>query len=245
MQNSKQNKSLIKRNILEYLSFKGISRYEFYKKSGISRGTLDNTSGLTEDNIGKVLAYCTDLSLVWMLTGEGEMLVNPDGDGYSTLNNTGLNVVRDGKSHYLPDQVASSLLIPLYAAREAPEIVSLMQVHEREQAVEDYLIIPGVSACDGAVYCTVDNMQPILKPGDIVVYKVIDDEEYSWMWDEMYLLVVEIEGSKTILLNYVRKSEKGEAFIALSNPGGQQPERDIHLSEILAFAIVKASIRIN
>jgi|GEM_PF-1480206 len=245
MQNSKQNKSLIKRNILEYLNFKGISRYEFYKKSGISRGTLDNTSGLTEENIGKVLAYCTDLNLVWMLTGTGEMLVNPVEGGYKILNNTVQNVVTDVKEHYLPDKLVRSLLIPLYATRQNSQIVSIMQEVEEHHFVEDHLIIPGVADCDGAVYCTVDNMQPILKPGDIVVYKVIDDEEHSWMWEEMYLLAVDIEGSKTILLNYVRKSEKGEEFIALSNRSGQQPERDIHISQILVFAIVKASIRIN
>ena len=38
MQENKQEKSAIKQNILLYLSNKGVTSYEFYKISGVTRG---------------------------------------------------------------------------------------------------------------------------------------------------------------------------------------------------------------
>ncbi len=40
MQEIKQEKSPIKQNILLYLANKGVTPYEFYKKSGVTRGIL-------------------------------------------------------------------------------------------------------------------------------------------------------------------------------------------------------------
>jgi len=69
-----QKFSPIKRRILNYLDSKGITKYEFYKNSGITRGTLDNPSGISESNIIKFLQYERNISLSWLITGEGEML---------------------------------------------------------------------------------------------------------------------------------------------------------------------------
>lgn len=79
MTKDRQNKSLIKQNILQYLVFKGISKYEFYKKTGIARGTLDNNSGLSEDGIAKFIVYFPEVNVKWLLTGKGDMLT-PDYD---------------------------------------------------------------------------------------------------------------------------------------------------------------------
>lgn len=74
MQENKQEKSQIKRNISLYLHKKGVSDYEFYKKSGITRGILSQPNGISEDNISRFLAYAPDVNVVWLITGEGDML---------------------------------------------------------------------------------------------------------------------------------------------------------------------------
>lgn len=75
MQENKQEKSPIKQNILLYLEEKGVTPYEFYKLSGVTRGVLAQNNGISEDNISKFLAYATDVNPSWLLTGEGEMLI--------------------------------------------------------------------------------------------------------------------------------------------------------------------------
>jgi hypothetical protein len=74
MQENRKEISLIKRNILKYAEYKSISKYEIYQKTGISRSVLSQNNGMTEDNLLKFLAYYSDVSFEWLLTGQGEML---------------------------------------------------------------------------------------------------------------------------------------------------------------------------
>lgn len=74
MKENKQEKSQIKQKILLYLSEKGVSAYEFYKTSGVTRGILTQNNGINEDNLSRFLAYAPDVSLDWLMSGRGEML---------------------------------------------------------------------------------------------------------------------------------------------------------------------------
>ena len=92
MQENKQEKSAIKQNILLYLSNKGVTSYEFYKISGVTRGILQQSNGISEDNIAKFLAYAPDVNIEWLLTGKGDMLkhasTNVDSTIVTPLDNT-------------------------------------------------------------------------------------------------------------------------------------------------------------
>lgn len=65
--------SSIKKRIIEFIELKGISKYRFYKDTGISRGVLESSSGITEDNIAKLVAYYPEINLNWLIKGEGEI----------------------------------------------------------------------------------------------------------------------------------------------------------------------------
>ncbi len=69
-----QEKSLIKKNILEYLEIKNITKYEFYQKTGITRGILSQNNGMSEENTAKFLAYFKEINPEWLITGKGNML---------------------------------------------------------------------------------------------------------------------------------------------------------------------------
>ena len=74
MQEKRQEKSSIKQKILLYLTNRGVSAYEFYKNSGVTRGVLSQNNGITEENIARFLAYAPDINAEWLLRGEGDML---------------------------------------------------------------------------------------------------------------------------------------------------------------------------
>lgn len=74
MQINEQEKSPIKQRILQYVDYKGISKYKFYKESGITRGVLDQNTGISEDTLIKFLDYAREISYKWILFGVGEML---------------------------------------------------------------------------------------------------------------------------------------------------------------------------
>lgn len=69
-----QEKSPIKKNILQYIEYKGISKYKFYQETGITRGVLDQNNGMSEENTARFIAQCPEVSTDWLLTGKGAML---------------------------------------------------------------------------------------------------------------------------------------------------------------------------
>lgn len=71
-----REKSLIKNKILEYLDFKGITKYEFYKNTGVSNGVLSQSSGMSEENTMRFISYYSDVSLDWLLKDKGDMIKN-------------------------------------------------------------------------------------------------------------------------------------------------------------------------
>ena len=76
MQEKRQESSTIKQNILRYLESKGISQYQCYKDTGITRGVLGQSTGISEDNLIKFLDHYKDVSIEWLITGEGDMLLD-------------------------------------------------------------------------------------------------------------------------------------------------------------------------
>jgi len=91
IQKNKQEFSPIKAKILSYLDFKGVTRYKFYKETGITRGILDQNNGIAEDNLLKFVNYAQDISLDWLFYNKGEMLRGDptlqQGEGVKVENN--------------------------------------------------------------------------------------------------------------------------------------------------------------
>ena len=70
--------SPVKDRILYYIENLSISKREFYSKTGISRGTLESPTGITEDTLAKFIATYPEVSLELLIRGEGE-IVRPNG----------------------------------------------------------------------------------------------------------------------------------------------------------------------
>lgn len=88
--------SLIKQNVLTYLKSKNISKYEFYKITGISNGVLSQSNGVSEENLLKILSCFPDINAEWLITGNGQES-NPKAYG---LDNTPISTVRENIGSY-------------------------------------------------------------------------------------------------------------------------------------------------
>ena len=73
MKDNTREISILKQRILQFLDFKGVSKYECYKNTGITNGVLSQSNGMSEDNLLKFLSYYKDISLEWLLYGKGDM----------------------------------------------------------------------------------------------------------------------------------------------------------------------------
>lgn len=83
-----------KSNLLKYMELRGIKKPEFYKKTGLSNGFLDKNENISSNNIEIIISNYADISVEWLITGEGEMLKQdrideaPDEDLVKALNST-------------------------------------------------------------------------------------------------------------------------------------------------------------
>jgi len=132
--------------------------------------------------------------------------------------------------------------VPLYSIEGTAGLVPLFSDSGANKPV-NYIHIPNLPKCDGAIYIVGDSMYPLLKSGDIVLYKQLQDLD-SIFWGDMYLLSIDLDGEEYITVKYIQKSER-EGCVKLVSQNPHHADKDIEMSRIRAIALVKASIRMN
>lgn len=235
MQAKRRENSILKERILEYLDSKGISKYECYQKTGISRSVLSQSNGMTEDNILKFLAAYSDISLDWLLSGRGNMLRADD------IQLAPTEVESEFPLH--TDHKIGMQSIPLYELDATAGLIALFDDRIKQIPIS-HLQIPNLPSCDGAIYVHGDSMYPLLKSGDIICYKEVAPSYDSILWGEMYLLAFVLESEIYVSVKYIQKADDDDKVRLVSHNQYHAP-KDIPAGAIRALALVKASVRYN
>ena len=95
-------------------------------------------------------------------------------------------------STHRTDRTVPMQSVPLYNIEGTAGLVPLFTGQTPVQPV-NYIHIPNLPKCDGAIYIVGDSMYPLLKSGDIVLYKQMNSIE-DIFWGDMYLLSIDIDG---------------------------------------------------
>ncbi len=132
--------------------------------------------------------------------------------------------------------------VPLYSIEGTAGLVPLFSKQEEMKPV-NYIHIPNLPKCDGAIYVVGDSMYPLLKSGDIVLYKQLNDVR-DVFWGDMYLISIDIDGEEYITVKYVQKSEH-DGFIKLVSQNQHHADKEVEIDRIRAIALVKASVRMH
>ena len=189
MQENKQEKSPIKQNILRYLAQKGVSAYEFYKESGVTRGILQQNNGISEDNIARFLAYAPDVNIEWLITGEGPMLSHPT---TPTPPTTPTKPTSHPSTSGIP-------LIPLDAVAGFPaESGGGVRLEDCERYVIPEFENKGANFL---IRVSGDSMVPLYYSGDLLACRKITDIRF-FQWGTVYVL----ETSQGVLVKRVQES---------------------------------------
>jgi phage repressor protein C with HTH and peptisase S24 domain len=163
---------------------------------------------------------------------------------YYFLEDEDLPAYQNAKNFALvTDQKIHEQSIPLYNIEASAGLVPLFK--GGSEYVIDYINIPNLPNCDGAVYVRGDSMYPLLKSGDIVLYKQINDIKNNLFWGEMYLISLDMENTEYINVKFIQKSDKGDEWIKLVSQNQHHAPVDIHLNRVRAMAMIKASVRMN
>ena len=232
--------------IREIREVKNLTQDQVVALSGIKkRSYVDYESGKSDIPFTKLQKIARALKVsISQITGEAEWSEMPlqrslKKKDQSTSLGTARNVFSLRSDRNIQDQD-----IPLYNIEATAGLVELFQNHQDTMPI-DTLHIPNLPKCDGAVFVTGDSMYPLLKSGDIVAYKQIEDLQNDIFFGEMYLVSVDVAQEEFISVKYVQRSDKGEDYIKLVSQNPHHQPKDVHLSKVRALALVKASVRIN
>ena len=207
-----------------------LTQEQLAQRLGIGKAALSmietSKAGLSTRN-KNILVQDFNVNPDWLETGEGKMFsVEPDFTPFT---------LRTDKS--LPLQS-----VPLYSIEGTAGLVPLFAENSEVKPV-NHIHIPNLPKCDGAIYVVGDSMYPLLKSGDIVLYKQLSDVR-DVFWGDMYLLSIDINGEEYITVKYLQKSEI-EGCVKLVSQNQHHADKDIAADKIRAIALVKASIRMN
>lgn len=261
--NTKINKSLILNEIKSYYNF--VSDSEFAKFLGIKPQTLSSWHTRNTFDIELLYSKCENINAEYLLTGIGdiekpnvEKKLHSESVTKSVTNNVTNQKYKKGYTNEdnpyiienLPtnrrttDSIHEIQEIPLYDLEAAAGLKELFSGGKSATQILDTIRIPHLPKCDGAISITGDSMYPLLKSGDMVLYKEVPLD--SIFYGEMYLLAYQIDDwEEYVTVKYVQKSELGEEYLKLVSQNQHHQPKDVKKAQITAIALIKASIRIN
>lgn len=202
---------------------------------GISKSTLSNWYKRNSIDYDLLFSKCEQVDMNWLLSGNGSMLKDKPV----------LSTQEVPSFRKTIDPVHELQRVPLFRLEATMGIVPLLNNNGIDpDYIVDYISIPDLAKCDGAIYATGDSMYPLLKSGDIVAYKIISPENI--FFGEMYLLSVILdEDTSYKTIKWVQKSELGNEYIKLVSHNQHHDPKDIKISQIAAIGMIRASIRLH
>lgn len=247
MQENKQVKSPIKSRMLQYIKEKGITRYAFYKETGMSRGILDQPTGISEDNLACFIKYAPEVSLEWLICGQGEM-IDKKASSSVVYETPGQKTPRasDFSQKYVTEETKGKdekiiSRIPFYDIESVDDLKLLFEHRDVSPSVK-YISIPDIPSCDGAIKLSGDAMYPMFRSGDVVLYKWI--RNFSCIvWGELYLVSFMNEDEEYTTIRRLDGVDGDRQMVKLVGCDRQYAPLIIPLSSIRALALIKASIR--
>ena len=195
-------------------------------KSALSM--IETGKSALSERTKNILVQDLNVNPDWLETGKGEMFNCPKEEWQPYLRRT---------DNTIPHQS-----VPLYSLEATAGLVPLFVDPSKVKPL-DYIHIPNLPKCDGAIYVRGDSMYPLLKSGDIVLYKQMNDFS-NIFWGDMYLLSLDVEGDEYVTIKYIQKSER-PGCIKLVSQNPHHADKDIEIERVRALAFVKASIRMN
>lgn len=211
--------SVIKGRILQYLESKGITKYTFYKVTGVANGILSQPNGISEDTLRRFLENYPDVSGDWLLRGEGSMLRHTGHTSDSYL----FYRPENASTERVSDVGASYNGIPSSGAFGIP-VADLDAAADAEPAASrtgEVVFLPEFAAEEGLFLCFRtggEAMYPTLQEGGYMICRLLSQEEWKTIDEESICVLVTKERKYFVRRLKVRNDRDGAFTASADNP---------------------------
>lgn len=207
----------------QFIGYLGLTTRQFERETGVSDGQISkllrlNTS-IQTNTLAKIKANFPQLSVDWLLTGAGVMILS--GDDIQP------------KAH-----VRSIPLIPFDALAGIPSVDNIgVSFAQCEQYAIPEFVAKGV---DFLIRVSGSSMYPKYSNGDILACTIIRNVLF-FQWGKVYV----IDSSQGVLVKRIFESEK-EGYIQLVSDNREHyPPFDFPTNDIRTLALVAGVIRLE
>lgn len=210
-----------KDNLLTFIKKKNISKTEFYKITGLSNGFLDKGGSVTSSNLETILTFFPELSLDWLITGNGPML-------------------RTGDSP-VAQPAAAGTGIPLIPIEAIAGIPAGDNVGLRFIDCEHYMVPEFANLnVEYMIRVSGSSMYPKYSNGDILACRRVQDLLF-FQWGKIYV----IDSSQGALVKRVFEDKDPDHVLLVSDNKEKYPPFSIPKSDIRSVSIVLGVIRLE
>lgn len=211
-----------------YLTNKGVTPYEFYKASGVTRGILTQNNGINEENLARFLAYANDINPEWLLTGEGDMLKTKR----SAASDSTLHESKIAKKEIISQETRPRIPFDAAAGSLSGALGSVLGNN-----CERIPLIPTFPRYDFTIVARGESMEPQYMSGDELACLFIKEESFI-QWGRAHVL----DTAQGIVVK--RIYDNGPSITCKSN-NPAYPDFDIPKTDIYRIALVVGYLRIE
>ena len=206
---------MVKDRLLEFLAYLGIGQTKFEQLTGLSRGLVDKMSdGITARTINKISKVYPELNIVWLQTGEGQMLKS---------------------EAMVPDEKG----IPYYDMDVTASITE--SFHDVREEVQYYINFPPLNDCDAAFPVYGDSMVPDFYPGEVILVREIRNVD-SMLWGEPYLVITNADCDNLRTIKNVYLSDDRRNFILRATNPRYTGDTIVPRACVLKIFLVKGKV---
>lgn len=223
---------MILERLKEYIDYQGISVAAFERSIGMANASfgksLKNKGAIGTDKLEKILSIYSEISPVWLMTGEGNMLKTP--------NTPPINKRPAEPATYAPEGSQEGIpLIPLSAMAGA--FTEDTQVMEYE--CERY-VIPAFKGADFLIQVKGDSMQPTYYSGDLVACQRIPLGDLFFQWNKTYVL----DTAQGPLIKRIRQGSDNDHILIVSDNPAYAPF-ELSRAQFHGVALVRGLVRLE
>ena len=209
--------------LLQIVEYYKLSVREFERLIGVSEGVINKTiarnTGLKAETIQKIVEKFPQISLNWILLGEGEMLKSDDKPVAKQT---------DNPNEGIP-------LIPVEAMAGALTCDNTILEYEC-----DRYVVPMFKGADFLIPVKGSSMYPKYSSGDIVACQRVDMSNLFFQWNKVYV----IDTNQGALIKIIKPGHDENHILIVSDNEKYDPF-ELPYSAIHAVALVIGVIRLE